>query len=746
MRSRSTFAALCLLFVCSGACGLTYQVLWLRLLSLIFGVTVHAASTVLAAFMAGLALGSLLAERLARRGHPLRVFAALEAGIAVSALATPALLGAAASLYRPLTAVAGDSLWILTLARFVASFAVLLVPTMLMGATLPVLSRAELVRASGARLGTLYAVNTTGALAGALVTGYVLIGGLGIQRTFLLAAALNLLVAATAGWLSRRATPAPAAMPGTTSPDPATGPAVSASVVLVAMAVSGVAALALEIVWFRILVQFLPATSYAFTTMLATVLGGIALGSAVASRALTRRRDWSGVLALTMGLTSVVVLASLAALGATYAAGWRTSGLTQGSAAAILPAAILMGVAFPIALALWARPGAEGAAARPVGTLYAANVVGGIAGAVVGGFVLLPWLGSRRALVVCAALYLAVSVWMLVGSRRRVAAVGLVVLFAALVRVVPDPFTAALARRHGPGERIFWKEEGVQTSVSIHTGAFRRRLMYLDGLHQASDAPEMVRLHRLIGHLPMVLHPNPRRALVVGLGGGATPGAVSQHDTDVLVVELSETVRKGAEFFAHVNYDLFARPNVRLRVDDGRNYLSLTDARFDVVTADLIQPIHAGAGSLYSREYFQLVRDALADDGLVLQWVGHRPDTQYKLIMRTFLDVFPHTTLWADGQLMVGATQPLRLAREPFEAKRRRAVTRAALDAIGLDSFETLTSWYVAGPDQLRRFVGDGPLLTDDRPLVEYHRSLPAGEPMVDLSGVRGDVAAILVP
>src|SRR5688572_2599312 len=163
MRSRSTFVALCLLFVCSGACGLTYQVLWLRLLSLVFGVTVHAASTVLASFMAGLALGSLLAERLARRGHPLRVFAALEAGIAVSALATPVLLGAAEGLYRPLSALAGDSLWVLTAGRFVASFAVLLVPTVLMGATLPVLSRADLIRESGARLGALYTVNTTGA-------------------------------------------------------------------------------------------------------------------------------------------------------------------------------------------------------------------------------------------------------------------------------------------------------------------------------------------------------------------------------------------------------------------------------------------------------------------------------------------------------------------------------------------------------------------------------------------------------
>jgi spermidine synthase len=746
MRSRSTFVALCLLFVCSGACGLTYQVLWLRLLSLVFGVTVHAASTVLAAFMAGLALGSLLAERLARRGHPLRVFAGLEAGIAVAALATPAMLGAAEGLYRPLSAVAGDSLWVLTAGRFIASFSVLLVPTVLMGATLPVLSRADLVRASGARLGTLYAVNTTGALAGALLTGYVLIGGIGIQRTFYLAATLNLVVAAVAWWLSRH-DPLPVVEgSGTGSEKFVPGDAVPATVVLSAMAVSGVASLALEIVWFRILVQFLPATSYAFTTMLATVLAGIAIGSALASRALTRPRNWSVVLAGTLGATSIVVLTSLAILGATYAAGWRTSGLAQGSAAAILPAAILMGYAFPIALALWTRPRDAGATAGPraVGTMYAANVIGGIAGAVLGGFVVLPWLGSRRALIACAALYLAASVVMFARLRRPLVAVALVVLFAASAPVVPDPFDAALARRHGRGERIFWKEEGVQTSVSIHTHAFRGWLMYLDGLHQASDAPEMVRLHRLIGHLPMVLHPKPDRALVVGLGGGATPGAVSQHDSQVLVVELSDTVRKGAAFFKHVNYDLFARPNVTVRVDDGRNFLSLTDATFDVVTADLIQPIHAGAGNLYSREYFQLVADALADDGLVLQWIGHRPDSQYKLIMRTFLDVFPYTTLWADGQLMVGAKRPLHVARATFDAKRNRPVTRAALDEIGLDSFETLTSWYVAGPDDLRRFVGAGPLLSDDRPLVEYHRSLPAGEPMVDLRALRGDVAAIL--
>ncbi len=753
MRRTSGFVPLCLLFFLSGVCGLTYQVLWLRLLALVFGVTVHAASTVLASFMAGLALGAVLAERVAKRGHPLRTFALLEAGIAVSALATPALLALAAGLYRPISVALPESLTLLTVARFVCSSAVLLVPTVLMGATLPVLSQVSSVRAaSNSRLGALYAVNTSGALAGALLTGYVLIGGLGMQRTFYLAATVNVLVAAGAWWLSRREVVESATVGSDprhipTGSDPTAIDVVPAATVLAVMAVSGFAALALEIVWFRVLVQFLPATTYAFTTMLATVLGGIAAGSALAARHLARPRAWGNTLAWVQGATSVVVLLSLALLGATYAAGWRTSGLTQGAAAAILPAALLMGYAFPIAIALWTRGGlAAEAPDRPVGRLYSANVLGGIAGAVIGGFVLLPWLGSRRALIALAALYLLTSLAMFLPRRRFVPALALVALFAGAARLVPDPFDVTLARRHGQNERIFWREEGVQTSVSIHTGAFRGWLMYLDGLHQASDGPEMVKLHRLIGHLPMVLHANPKRALVVGLGGGATPGAVSQHDTDVQVVELSDSVRKGAEFFRHVNYDLLNRPNVRLRVDDGRNFLSLTRDRFDVATADLIQPIHAGAGNLYSREYFTLVRDALADGGLALQWIGHRSDTQYKLIMRTFLEVFPHTTLWLGGQLMVGSLQPLTISPALVIDKQARPETRLALDDIGLDSFETLASWYVAGPDELRRFVGAGPVLTDDRPLVEYHRSLPANDPPVDLAGLRGDVRTLIRP
>jgi spermidine synthase len=260
----------------------------------------------------------------------------------------------------------------------------------------------------------------------------------------------------------------------------------------------------------------------------------------------------------------------------------------------------------------------------------------------------------------------------------------------------------------------------------------------MNGLHQANDSPEMLRTHRGIGHLPMVLHPAPRRALVIGLGGGATAGAVSQHTgASVDVVELSDSVRRAAARFAHANYAVLDRPNVRLRVDDGRNFLLTTRERYDVVTADIIQPIHAGAGLLYSVEYFTLARGVLADGGLMLQWVGHRPESQYKLIVRSFQAVFPETTVWASGTLLVGATRPLTVSRSAFERQRRDPVTRAALDAAGLDSFDRLLSWYVAGPAELRRFVGPGEVLSDDLPRLEFHRSLPREAGDVDLRPLR---------
>jgi spermidine synthase len=737
----------------SGASALVYQVLWLRVLALVFGVTVYAATAVLASFMAGLALGSALAGRLADRVRsPLRWFGIVEIGIGVLAFATQWLFAAATPLYIQLQPWVGDGLVAQSTVRLIGSFLVLIGPTTLMGMTLPLAIKAAVGSSanSGRRISLVYATNTAGAVVGALLAGFYLVGAVGIAMSFRLAATTNVVVGIVACVLSTRESAVivdpdalPARLPRATethTPLP--------RIAIAVFALSGFAALALEVVWFRVLVYFVPATTYAFSTMLAAVLVGLAAGSFAATPLLARSDRLLRRLAWIQIATALAVPLAATGLAAAYRAGWNAAADVQVSMLLAFAPTFLMGMSYPIGLQAWAGSGADATRldATKIGDLNSANLLGGIAGAIAGGFLVLPLIGSRAGLAALSAVYL-VSFFLLLREtggkgQRRVLMLAAPVAFLLTARAVPDMLEAVSGRRHPAGERLFWRKEGAQTTAAVRIRPFGGRLLYLNGLHQASDAPDMVRLHRLIGHLPMALHPNPQRALVIGLGGGATPGAVSQYGATVDVVELSSSVVEAASWFAHINYDLIKRPNVRLRVDDGRNFLLSASNEYDVVTADLIQPEHAGAGNLYSREYFALVRRALAPGGLALQWVGHRPEVEYNLIVRTFLDVFPETTLWAGGQLLVGSIEPLVIRRDAFERKLERQETREALHAIGISSFDDLIVLYVAGPEALRAFTGPGEMLTDDRPLVEYFRSLPMdGRSAVDLSSLRGDVS-----
>jgi spermidine synthase len=781
---RAVFA----LFFLSGIAGLVYQVLWLRRLSLVFGVTVYAASTVLAAFMAGLAIGSLLAGRIlrgrqlsARRGRQLsarlrrlpalQAFGVVEILVGVTGLASPLLLEAASTLYQQVHRAAPESLEWLTVARLVCSFAILAVPTTLMGMTLPLLSAAVTSWTTGrsgsgntgSSIGVLYAVNTAGAMVGTLATGYYLIPAIGIQRAFLAAATTNVLVGAMAWWLGRQDRhdePAAVAEADAGLAPEAASPLFPALYWVVA--VSGFASLGLEVLWFRLMLQFVTATAQAFTAMLATVLAGIAIGGLLAAQLLRRRSDLAWWLTITQAVTGLLTLGSMSFLLWTVENGWDTMTVWRAVAIAILPPSIAMGVGFSLALGAASRAAGGDAAAIGVGDrigrLYAVNVAGAIAGSLCAGFVLLPWLGAMNALVALAALYVA-SAALLAFLRaeagngsplRRLRRPAIVLLamaiFAITARDVADPFEVAIDRRYGNLLPEFWRDEGAQTAVSVRATRLQH-VLYLDGLHQANDQAAMVKLHRTLGHLPMVLHGSPRDVLVVGMGGGATPGAISQHaGAQVQVVELSKSVLGAAPFFAHVNYDLLNQPNVAIRIDDGRSFLTFTDRRFDVITADVIQPGHAGAGHVYSREYFSLVRRALKPGGVVLQWIGKRPSVEYKLIMRTFLEVFPHATLWNDGEFMAATVEPMQIDPLGMDRMRAHPATREALDAIGLTGFDVLRSWYTAGPGEMRTFVGAGPVLTDDRPLVEYHHWLPpaSAQPPLDLTSVKGDVSRVI--
>jgi len=755
------------LLILSGICALVYQVLWLRLLSLTFGVTTHAASTVLASFMGGLALGSFVAGRLADRvRHPLRLFGLVELSIGLCALATPTALAGVHRFYIAVFSHLPESLAVATAVRLALSFAVLLIPTALMGATLPIVVKSSLARLDriGTRMGVLYASNTAGAIVGALLAGFYLIPHIGLTRSFLLAACINALVGVIALASSRYVRPIP--RPSTNAPAAEARvviPRVS-YVVLAVFAVSGFASLALEVIWFRVLILFLGPTTYAFTLMLASVLAGIALGSALVAPVMRLRIDWLQALAVLQMAAGVVALQSFSSLRrAARVPDWLSSlaawpggdfllPAAVATVVAIFPTAAFFGLAFPIGLRLWAggEP-TERHTAERIGVFYSLNVCGGIVGSIVAGFVLLPELGSRGSLIAVSVLFLLSGlVVQATLARRRPAltvlvAGGAVFVFAVQAQSVPQPIDLARRRVHS-GAPALWHEEGIQTTVTVVGGpGTGNRAMYLDGRHQADDSPSMAFIHRRIGALPAVLHPGPRRALVVGLGGGVTPGALSQFPGLQLdIVELSESVVRGAAFFSHVNFDVLRRGNVRVHLDDGRNFLLRTRTQFDVITADAILPRHAGANNVNSVEYFSLVRNALAPDGIALHWNGATTGTEYKLILRAFVAAFPEATLWGDGTLMVGTKQPLTVSRSRIEAMLHDSVTREILALMHVESFDHLARMFRASPANILAFLGEGPLLTDDKPAIEYFASLPQDDR--GLTQIGRDPTAVIRP
>ena len=758
----------------------------------VFGVTVYAASTVWASFMAGLAVGSLAAGVIGDRvRHPLRWFGVTELLIGATALATPAILSELQTIYVALYPSLPRALPALTVARLVIALLVLIVPTTLMGATLPLVIKGSEARGGslGAHLGVLYGSNAIGAIVGTIAAGLYLIPGLGIHGTFLAAAGINLAVGAGALAL------AVVAPHDSSDPDPArerlsqsepVPPQLAERhaseggltdrqllVVIAVFTLSGVIGLAIEVVWFRVLTLFLRPTVYGFAVMLATILTGIALGSYVVTPLLERRLRWLSILAgleLAVGVAIVLSFRPLAYLP--DLSNRLSPALSHvmppylvfpiaGSLLAIFPTALLMGLAFPIGLRVWARGGRDTAApanrtsgqsedgtARRIGTFYSLNVAGAIAGSLAAGFFLLPILGSRAAIIMLGTLAFVSGLALLWVSELKPparVAIGLAAsaIFGVAVWLSPDAFVQFVAQRYRRQE-IVWREEGVEATVVVHKAANNELSLTVNGNHEASTGGGMTYVHRRIGHLPMALHPFARTALVIGMGGGATAGAVSVHDgVDVDIVELAGAVVRGARFFEAINYGVLSRPNVHLRVDDGRNYLMLTRQKYDVITADVIIPLFAGSGNLYSAEYFTLMKRVLKPGGLVLQWVAGT-EAEYKTIARTFLSVFPETTVWADGSLLVGALEPLQLRRAEFDAKLELPGRAQGLRDLGVQSFDKLLSIFVAGPQELRAYLGPGPVLTDDRPLAEYFLSLPRDK-SPDLSTLKGDVTRYVV-
>jgi spermidine synthase len=727
--------------------------------------------------MGGLAIGSFVGGRradLARR--PLRVYGLVELGVGLTALLTPWAFGALQGAYAGLSQVV-DPVQAPLIAggvRAVLAFGVLLVPTALMGATLPLAVRGvrglrgtepDPTRADAWAMGLLYATNTAGAIVGCLLSGFVLIGRFGLAETIFLAAVANGVAGIGALFLSRRP-PLPLGegwgegyVPASTHPSPAlraTSPRGRgerlAKAALVAFAISGALSLAYEVVWARILAVLFDSSIYGFVLMLATVLFGIAVGGA-AGGLLVRWRGEARMAGLTFGLLEVGIglaaVLSLVAFGGAYNAlvSLRDDGpallarfvrtdlrlMAVLCIATVLPAALLMGATFPVAARLWAA--GAGGLGRRLGGVYAGNVAGAIVGSLASGFILVPVLSAHHALLLLAAanVVLGAVLLSLAGKRWLGLTNGVVALAIVAWGATAPPLHSVVFNEHFPDQQLVAYWEGLENTVSVGRDAGGIQTLYTNSRGQTNDAPDLVRYHRVMGHLAALLAPsNHPLALVVGLGAGATPGALAQHaGAKVDVIELSESVISAAPLFRVANQDVLSRPNVHLSVDDGRNYLLRNRRAYDVITADVVHPYDAGATNLYSAEYFALAARSLGPNGIMLQWVSPGSAFEHALIVRTFLTAFPNSTLWLGGDLLIGSPSPLRISQSELESRLADPSARSALAEVGFNHAQDVLAQFRGTSRELQAYAGTGPILSDDHPILEYFQSqdIPSDPP-----------------
>jgi spermidine synthase len=665
-------AALLGLFAASGAAALVYEVLWLKELGRLFGVTAYAAATTLAVFFLGLALGGWAWGRRAERiEQPLKTYAVLEAGIALWALVYLLLLDLYRELQAPIFGAIGYRPALLLAVKFLLACGILLVPSFLMGGTLPVMAQYLVRRRSqlGTRATLLYAMNTIGAAVGALSAGFVLPRLLGFRGSYVVAIALNLVVALIA-WRWRARVPAeedpvragsPVAAPrGAAAEGAADGSERSpAGVIAGVAAFSGLATLGLEVIWTRMFSQVLQNSVYTFSIILGVFLCCLALGSGLAHLLCRRARSMRLTLGLLLGGAGLLVgLTPLVFSGLSGSLDYMRSGLGfgpyvglvfAGTFATIGPAVLVMGAVFPYLMKL--SEGRTRSAGRTVGQLVALNTVSAIAGSLLAGFLLLDRIGVWGSIRGIALLYfaLALAVWPWRRRKQRalalLPAVGLL-LIGALVRY--GDYSRNWLDEEA-GERLVEAWEGAAGSVAVvRTEDDNLRIRVNSSYNLGSSASALN--ERLQGQLPLVLHGEARSVFFLGLGTGITAsGAIGFPVERIVACEINSDVIHGSrKYFAPWLRGLFDDPRVRIFPEDGRTWLAASREKFDVVVADIFLSFKSDVGSLYTVEHFRAVREHLEPGGIFVQWLPmfDLSVPEFEIMARTMREVFPSVTLW----------------------------------------------------------------------------------------------------
>jgi len=738
-------------FFASGFAALVYQIAWFRMTATVLGNTVHASAAVLAAFMAGLAIGSWVFGRIAPRlESPMFVYSVQEILIGVWAMATPWMMTHLYVLFVPVSHVMPDTPAVGTVIRFFLALLPMLLPTALMGGTLPVLvehfTRTD--RAPYLKVGSLYSLNTFGAMAGAAVAGFMLIEQFGLRNTVWLAATVNLGIGLLLILLVLQRT---LCLKSETSRK--IEPEISRRYLLWLFFITGFAALGLEVCWTRVLVLHFGSSVYAFSVMLIIFLMGVALGAFIGGWIAQRfgcPEVWLGIVLLVIPIALFVQfhqLLNLSGLMITVRDNFRMFSHTQVVVLFLLAGlwllfipTLAMGLAFSLAVRLL-QPD-ERVSGAGVGRFYFYNTIGNLAGAVVTALILVPLLGVQRGILVLALLYVLAAVYLL--TRQRLRHGGQLAVSVLIAVVFLAGYQMLYAKEHvmeaakpffpEPGEKretIFFSEDATATVSLQHITDSKRDWLSLDvnGVNVAGTTPELIAIQKMQGHLPLLIHGNAKSVLHIGLGSGGTAAAVATHPVDqITIVEMSPSVISASgKHMGIVNHGVLTDPRTRIIVQDGRNFLLTTHETFDVILSDSIHPRYSGNGSLYTLDYYRLCAQHLNPGGIVSMWLPMYGVTtrNYRMILRSFQAVFPHTLIWYVNSTMnsytivMGSREPAQIDMTRLSAQLTGRVL-ADLSVIRAQDPERILDYLITADGGVANISGDVPFHTDDRPAVEY--------------------------
>lgn len=759
-----------LLFFVSGATGLVYETIWLRELVLVFGSTLYATSAILSTFMGGLALGAWLAGRAMERLRvpPLRAYGLVEIALGGYALLVPALLDLLTPVVGVLWRAGGsDSFFWLSVGKLAGIGAVLLPPTVLMGATLPVLARqvARREEAIGGEVGALYAANTLGAVAGTALAGFVLLPALGMTATLRATAGANAAIGALALLLSWRVPRPTPPVAGPAGPGAPASPRERGSWrVLWVFAASGFVAMVLEVAWTRGLVLVVGSSVYAFSLMLIAFLAGLALGSAAFAALLRRRRPdprtmlvgllgGAGLLAFSTGWVMQAMPGLFGRILLSAPLGPEAWFGVQLLVALLVmfPTTFLLGGIFPAVLQAHARR--LDRVPSSVGRVYAANTLGTILGAVAGGFLLVPWLGVGDTVVLAAAVELGLALlvaWKLSPgeARRRLALAAPFTAGLALVAVARPGWDVLLMnsgvymnlhdlpegrtwqdflRGLRKNNRVVYHREGLTASVLVadHLPS-KSRYLSVNGKIDASSHADL-ETQVLLAHLPLLFHERPQDVLVIGLASGITIGSVATHPVRRIgVIEVERAMLDAARLFTEANGGVLADPRVRVRINDARNELRFDPGAYDVIISEPSNPWMTVASNLFTEEFFRLARTRLRPGGIFCQWVQAyclRPE-DLRSILAAFREAFPcvlvFETLRGVDLLAIGTEEPVRFDLAALETRMTELRVQMDLRRVGVRRAADLLALFRLGDLEARRLLAGATSNTDDNGRVEF--------------------------